>query len=147
MLIDAAAIARLVPHAGAMCLLAAVTRWDDARIDCAADSHREAANPLRRDGRLGILCGVEYAAQAMALHGALRARGDRARGDRARGGLLASLRNLAWHADRLDLLPGPLLVMAERLHGEADRVIYGFELRHGEDLLLEGRAAVVLAAS
>jgi len=141
-LIDHAAIARLVPHAGAMCLLAGVTRWDDAGIDCIAEGHRAATNPLRRDGRLGILCGVEYAAQAMALHGALRAPGDR-----PRGGFLASLRNVAWHTDRLDLLPGPLLVAAERLHGEADRVIYNFELRHGDHLLLEGRAAVVLAAA
>ena len=125
-----------------MCLLAGVTHWDHVRIDCLAESHRATTNPLRRDGCLGILCGVEYAAQAMALHGALRAESGQ-----ARGGFLASVRDLAWQIDRLDLLPGPLLVAAARLHGEADRVIYGFELRHGEDLLLEGRAAVVLAAA
>lgn len=138
---DHAAIARLIPHAGAMCLLGGVTHWDAQRIACIADSHRAEANPLRRDGRLGILCGVEYAAQAMALHGALCAGAGP-----SRGGMLAGLRNLAWHEDRLDLLPGLIGITAERLHGESDRMIYAFELRHGDRPLIEGRAVVVLAA-
>jgi len=140
MLIDRAGIARLIPHSGDMCLLDHVMHWDAARIDCVAESHRAATNPLRRNGRLGAVCGVEYAAQAMALHGALTA-GD----GPARAGLLASLRDLAWHIDRLDLLQGPLLVGAALLHGEAGRMIYRFELRHIERTILEGRAAVVLA--
>ncbi len=141
MLIDHAAIERLIPHAGAMCLLGGVMHWDPARIGCIADSHRAEANPLRRDGLLGILCGVEYAAQAMALHGALCSGGGP-----SRGGMLAGLRNLAWYEERLDLLSGAIEVTAERLHGEANRMIYAFELRHGDRLLLEGRAVVVLAA-
>ncbi|MEA2726194.1 MAG: hypothetical protein QOF70_669 [Acetobacteraceae bacterium] len=143
MLIDKSGIARLIPHAGAMCLLDGVLTRDAARIQCATATHRAADNPLRHDGRLGILCGVEYAAQAMALHGAL-ATGETGR---ARVGYLASLRALACHAERLDLLPGTLVVEAERLHAEADRVIYGFTLRHEGRTLLTGRAAVVLSAT
>ena len=143
MLIDTSGIARLIPHAGEMCLLDGVQSWDERRIQCATDSHRARGNPLRRNGRLGILCGVEYAAQAMALHGVLAADGSVAA--RARAGYLASLRALTCHDDRLDQLPGTLVVQAERLHGDADRAIYGFRLSHESRILLEGRAAVVLA--
>ena len=48
--------------------------WDATSITCL--SHRFSApdNPLRRaDGRLGTTCGIEVAAQAMALHGRLTA--------------------------------------------------------------------------
>ena len=72
-----------------MCLLEGVVSWDDGRIECVTATHRHAANPLRRDGRLGILCGVEYAAQAMALHAALTGGGATAA---PRRGYLASLR-------------------------------------------------------
>ena len=70
------AIAALLPHDGAMVLLDEATAWDEARIACSARSHRDRSNPLRREGKLSSLCGVEYAAQAMALHGKLRVAND-----------------------------------------------------------------------
>jgi predicted hotdog family 3-hydroxylacyl-ACP dehydratase len=140
-LIDKPGIARLIPHSGAMCLLDGVLCWDATRLCCTAVSHRSPDNPLRRNGRLGILCGIEYGAQAMALHGAL------AFGDAARSGYLASLRAVHCYIDRLDLLAGALHVEAERLHGEAERAIYRFRLSHEDRVLLDGRAAVVLAGA
>src|ERR1700688_1204625 len=62
-----------IPHHGRMCLLDEVIAWSDARVSCRSGTHREADNPLRADGKLGIACGIEYAAQAMAVHGALLA--------------------------------------------------------------------------
>ena len=64
-------IAALIPHAGAMCLLDAVLSWDRTSIACTASSHRAIDNPLAAEGRLDAVCGVEYAAQAMAVHGGL----------------------------------------------------------------------------
>jgi predicted hotdog family 3-hydroxylacyl-ACP dehydratase len=139
-LIDKSGIARLIPHSGAMCLLDGVLSWDDARICCVSGGHRSPDHPLRRNGQLGILCGVEYAAQAMAVHGAL------ASGSPSLSGYLASVRTVRCHADRLDLMPGDLHVEAERLHGEAGRAIYRFNLAHDDRVLLEGRTAVVLAS-
>jgi predicted hotdog family 3-hydroxylacyl-ACP dehydratase len=141
-LIDKQRIAQLIPHVGAMSLLDGVLHWDAARIRCAADSHLGLDNPLRRDGRLGILCGVEYAAQAIALHGALAGSHADDTG-RACVSYLASLRAVACHVDRLDLLPGTLIIEAERLHGDADGAIYAFALHHDDRALLEGRATVV----
>jgi predicted hotdog family 3-hydroxylacyl-ACP dehydratase len=138
-LIDKSAIARLIPHAGAMCLLDGVLSWDEARVCCTAGSHRSPDNPLRRNGQLGILCGVEYAAQTMALHGALLS------GNPSLSGYLASIRTVRCHADRLDLMQGDLRVEAEHLHGDAGRAIYRFRLCYADRVLLDGRAAVVLA--
>src|SRR5882762_5208513 len=60
-----------IPHHGRMCLLDEVIAWSEARVSCRSSTHRESDNPLRAHGRLGIACGIEYAAQAMAVHGAL----------------------------------------------------------------------------
>ena len=133
-------IETMIPHAGAMCLLDRVTEWDAVSIRCRAVSHLDPRNPLAVDGVLGAACGVEYAAQAMALHGGL----TRVAGERPRAGYLASLRALVLHVARLDDLEGDLVVEVERLAGEDTRVSYQFSLRHDGKILLSGRAAVIL---
>jgi predicted hotdog family 3-hydroxylacyl-ACP dehydratase len=135
-------IAALIPHAGAMCLLDAVLRWDDASISCRSGRHRDRDNPLRKNDRLAGVCGIEFAAQAMAVHGALA--GSVA--GRPRAGYLASIRDLVCRQERLDLLTDDLVIEAERLMGDDARVIYQFTLRSGDDEVLSGRAAVVLEA-
>jgi len=139
MLIDRTGIAKLIPHAQRMCLLDGVLSWDGVRLRCTTRTHLEADNPLRRNGRLGVLCGVEYAAQAMALHGALAAGAGW-----SRGGYLASVRALVCHVDRLDLTAGSLSVDVQRSHGDGERAIYSFAVNGDGRSLLTGRAAVVL---
>ena len=140
MLIDAEQIANLIPHAGRMCLLEGVMAWDAESIRCTAVSHTRADNPLRRRGRLSALCGIEYGAQAMALHGALTA----AEGQTQRAGLLASVRDLKCYASTLDAFDNPLLIDAQLLLSEANRVIYAFSVSCDGRPLLAGRNAVVL---
>ncbi len=136
-----AAIARLVPHGGAMCLLDRALSWDAESIACEADRHRDPDNPLRRDGRLPAICGVEYALQAMALHGALLAGGAA-----QPAGYLSSLRDvsLGGGAPRLDALAGPLGVRARALAAEAGGFIYRFEVEGEGRILLAGQAAIIL---
>jgi len=136
-------IAGLIPHAGSMCLLDGVIEWDRQRIRCMSRSHHAADNPLRMGAALPAVCGVEYAAQAMAVHGGLAGQV----GGRPRAGYLASLRDLACRRSRLDDLDGDLIVEAEHEAGDADRVIYRFTLWVGEIEVLSGRAAVVLDAT
>jgi predicted hotdog family 3-hydroxylacyl-ACP dehydratase len=141
-------IARRIPHQGTMCLLERVIDWDPAHIHCEAHSHTAADNPLRAYGRLGAACGVEYAAQAMAIHGALVA--EAASGSAAgtpRAGYLASMRNVVLAVDRLDTVTGPLDIRAERVTGDDNTVLYSFTVQAGERMLLSGRATVVLDAS
>ena len=136
--------AHLIPHAGAMCLLDEVLDWDDTRLHARSASHRSADNPLRADGVLHAVNLCEYAAQAMALHGALRARA--AGVTQARPGMLVALREVALNADRIDDLPGRLHVHVECLLALADSLQYAFRVEHHSDLLATGRAAVVLAS-
>jgi predicted hotdog family 3-hydroxylacyl-ACP dehydratase len=143
-------IARRIPHQGSMCLLERVTAWDAGQITCEASSHRAADNPLRAFGRLGASCGIEYAAQAMAVHGALIAEALlRADGviPQPQVGYLASVRSVTLHVEGLDDLSGPLTIHAERMSGDTGTILYSFSLHAGPALLVSGRAVVVLNAA
>lgn len=138
---DRAAIQALVPHAGTMCLWDAVLQWDATDIRLRAQGHRDPAHPLRSGGRLRAVHLCEYGAQAMAVHGGLRAQ---ASGGAARPGLLVALRAVVLHVDRIDDLPGPLECEARMLADGADSQQYAFRIEHAGRLLAEGRAAVML---
>ena len=137
---DHAWIAAHIPHQGAMCLLDRVLAWDAQRIVCSASSHCDANNPLRQFDRLGAACGIEYAAQAMAVHGALAA----PLGAPPRPGMLVSVRAVQLHATRIDDLVADLAVHAERISGDARMLLYQFSVHAADRLLLEGRASVLL---
>ncbi|MEO6274089.1 MAG: 3-hydroxylacyl-ACP dehydratase [Rhodoferax sp.] len=126
-----------------MCLLDRVNQWDATTIVCSASSHRALDNPLRAQGRLGAACGVEYAAQAMAVHGSLLAQADGA----PRVGYLASVRSVQLHVPRLDDMVGDLTITAERIAGDANNILYLFTVAADGQTLLTGRAAVVLDAT
>lgn len=125
-----------------MCLLDCVEEWNEQHARCRASSHRLADNPLRAHGRLAAACAIEYAAQAMAVHGSLLMPETAA----PRMGFLASVRGAALHADRLDTIAGDLIVEVERFGGDGNSVLYDFRVSGGDRLLAEGRAAVMLNA-
>jgi predicted hotdog family 3-hydroxylacyl-ACP dehydratase len=124
-----------------MNLLDTIVAWDENGLRARAESHRAADNPLRRGDTLPIASGIEYAAQAVAAHGALAS----AEG-RAGAGFLASARSVSFHAARLDDIAEPLQVDVETLGGGRGGMLYRFRLSGGERLLLEGRLAIVLDA-
>lgn len=136
--------AHLIPHAGAMCLLDEVVAWSATTIHARSDSHRRRDNPLRRDGQLRALLLCEYGAQAMAVHGALLARGSAVC---AAPGLLVSLRAVELALARIDDLPGPLDIHAERLAASERGCQCAFRIEHRGALLARGRAAVMLAVA
>lgn len=142
--LDRAWIESHIPHQGRMCLLDEVLSWDAVRITCRATSHRQTDNPLRAHGRLGAACGVEYAAQAMAVHGAIMAD---AAGKTAPAGLLTSVRNLVLRVSRLDDLDSDLMASAARLAGDEGSVLYEFIVSGGGRELLSGRASIVFGAA
>jgi predicted hotdog family 3-hydroxylacyl-ACP dehydratase len=146
--LDHAAIAALIPHQGPMCLLDRVVAWDATQIECVAVNHRDPRHPLRSASGLLASAAIEYAAQAMAVHGALYAA---AAGDRAAPGFLASARDVRLACQRLDDLPSAatdeLVVVAERQAADAARLLYSFVVRHDGRELASGRVAVVLDAA
>ncbi|MEJ5988636.1 hydroxymyristoyl-ACP dehydratase [Ramlibacter sp. PS3R-8] len=141
MTLDHGEIAGLIPHAGRMCLLARVDAWDAQQIRCTATSHTAADHPLRSASGLLACTAVEYAAQAAAVHGGLKAR---AAGRSASPGFLASARGVRLHRLRLDDLAGELAVDVEHVAGDDRQLLYAFTVRHAGQTVAEGRLAVVL---
>ena len=131
-----------LPHAGSMCLLEALETWDAETIVCRAVSHRDAGNPLRARNHLHAVNGVEYAAQAMALHGSLLAEPGR----KPAVGYLASVRDLVLHIDDLSAVNAPLRISARRLSGDSAGFVYDFEIHADDRLLLNGRVTALLRA-
>jgi predicted hotdog family 3-hydroxylacyl-ACP dehydratase len=148
MRLDHGWIAAHIPHQGLMCLLDEVIEWSADRIRCRSATHRRADNALRAHGRLGIACGIEYAAQAMAVHGALRAAAD-AQSSRAMPvsppGMLTSVRSLTMHVDSLDDVAGDLYASATYMNGDSSMVLYEFSVDDSSRTLLEGRATIAFA--
>lgn len=141
--LDHAGIAARVPHSGRMCLLHSVRRWSAERIECTARSHANLANPLRTPGGLLSTNAIEYAAQAMALHGTLCA----APGTPPTPGFLASVRAVTLHVQRLDDIAGDLNIDVSLLAGDTRQALYTFTLHDDAGrLLVDGRATVVLKA-
>lgn len=138
-------IAARIPHQGAMCLLDGVVHASAAQLLCRTQSHLNKPHPLvLHSDRLGAACAVEYASQAMALHGALRewaqgeaplfgavAVGQTAGADPMPGGRLVSVREVQMATAYLDApleLGGAaeLGVAVQLLAGDARQASYQF---------------------
>jgi predicted hotdog family 3-hydroxylacyl-ACP dehydratase len=135
-------LARLIPHQGRMCLLDGVIEYDDTSIVCISATHRSAENPLRSRGRLGAWCGLEYAAQAVAVHGGLLAASAA-----AQPGYLAGARDLRLAVERLDDIESDLILRAEQLFAGGQSLLYAFTVGADEKILLEGRLSVFFPAN
>lgn len=139
--LDRAGIKQCIPHSGAMCLLDRLESWDAEAIHCSTSTHTHPENPLRTTGGLLAPNAIEYAAQAMALHGGLLAE----EGTIPSAGFLASVRNVRLSIVRLDEVDGSLHVRARRLSGDRNQVLYEFAVTGGQgQTVAEGRAVVVL---
>jgi len=156
-LLDHAAIAARIPHAGRMCLLDRVIAWDEDGIVCESDGHRtdyrdrrrDGPHPLVRDGALPATAAIEYAAQAMALHGALI--GERAATaagaavDEPARGFLAGLRSVRLGCRWIPSSGPSLTIRARRFAGDSVQVLYDFDVEAAGPIAA-GRAVVILDA-
>ena len=142
-LINKAEIRTLIPHSGLMCLLDGVTQWNNESITCVSNTHRDSTNPLSRDGWLSAIHAFEYAAQAIAVHGGLRARSV---GLTAPPGYLAALRDADLQVMRLDDIASELKIWAHRLFGDTGNSVYECRVSAGDSLLADGRITIMLRA-
>lgn len=126
-----------------MCLIDAVLDWDAGRVRCLSSAHRSPTNPLRANDRLAAVCGIEFAAQAVAIHGALLA----PQPPGCRAGYLAGVRGVALNVARLDDVQEDLLATASRAGGDDSTLLYDFALAAGTRVLLSGRAIIVVSAA
>jgi predicted hotdog family 3-hydroxylacyl-ACP dehydratase len=128
-----------IPHQGTMCLLDEVLDWGATRAQSRSSTHRSPENPLRANGKLSAACGIEYAAQTMAVHGALVAS---AAGATPRLGLLASVRGVELNVVHLDDVEDDLVTVVDRIAGDDSTVLYEFSIAAGAIVLISGRAAI-----
>ena len=130
----------LIPHSFDMCLLDHVESWDNDNITCNSNSHLLKTNPLRRKKNLSSIHLLEYAAQAMAVHGGLH---DREQGKTMTEGYLAALRDVKMNLCNLDEIQVELQIKAKRILSQGGNMIYSFAVSSGDIELVSGRATVV----
>lgn len=136
-------IVSLLPHGEPMVLLAAIESWDAQTMCCSAQSHLAMDNPLRQDGILSVYAGVEYAAQAQALHARLTAR---AQDDTSpRKGFVAVASRLEAQVRDLDEIAAPLRIELVQLAVNAQSSLYQFSLIAAGRPLLQGELLAVRA--
>jgi predicted hotdog family 3-hydroxylacyl-ACP dehydratase len=116
--------------------------WDDLSITTKAISHREPSNPLRNSQGLGIVAGIEYAAQSIAVHGSLNAGSQK-----PRPGRLVSVRNIGAHVRWLHLLEDDLLINAQKVLGSDSGLVYDFQMTSSGKTVLTGRTSIALLAA
>lgn len=134
--LNAAQIAQRVPHQGRMCLLDAVIAYDGLHLTAQArlqlDSH-----PLLWDGRLSSSIVIEYAAQAMAVHGSLQ---ENSGG--VRQGMLAAVREVQFYSPYL-IDACVLDIQIEQLLADVQGLLYRFRVAYlAGGVIATGRAMV-----
>ena len=141
-MLDHEAICSLIPHAGTMCLLDSVVSWDENKITCLSESHLHSDNPLQNDNKLSAVMLIEYGAQAMAVHGGLKAKEQ---ATVLAGGYLAALRNIVLAETDISKIEGPLRIEAQQLIAQGGSMIYEFSvcIDANDDILASGRATVI----
>lgn len=130
-------IARLLPHSGKMCLLQQVIQTDEQSLTALASSHLEKDNPLRIDGKISSINGIEYAAQAMAVHGSLRC-------GTIASGYIATVRNIQLHRPYLPEATAPLQIKVQQLMSNDNGFTYEFSLSSQQQAVISGKITVFL---
>jgi len=130
----------LIPHSFDMCLLERIEFWDKDKIVCYSNSHFLENNPLRSEKKLSSINVLEYAAQAMAVHGGLH---NREHGLQMTEGYLAALRDIKLNLCELDKLKTELRIEAKKILSQGGNMIYAFTVSTAEIELASGRATVI----
>lgn len=130
-------IENLIPHKGLMCLIDRIESWNESEIVCVATSHLSTDNPLRNEGRLHIVHGLEYAGQAMAIHGSLVNEMP------STPGLIAGSRNLKFFAFHLDAIEEPLRIFARSLGKAPNGLVYSFSVSVTQSVLISGQCSII----
>ncbi len=138
-------LCRLIPHHGSMCLLKKVDFFDDENITRLADSHRLDDNPLRDDLGLSSINGIEYGAQAIAIHAALTRQQDESSSE-AQSGYLVQVKNVSFTPCDLSLKLEYLKIEATQVLMTERNLIYSFAVSHEGERLVEGRITIFMSA-
>lgn len=142
-MLDVSELYRALPHDGNMCLLDSVLRWDTESIVCAASGHRDPRNPLHIGNSLPVLCGLEYAAQALALHGVLIIGKQPADALINEQIFVVSVKGVTCYADRLDAAVSDLEITGALVFNQQAAAVYDFAVNADGDVLIDGQLGLM----
>lgn len=137
------AIEHLLSHTGSMSLLNEILSADKDSLTATAISHLESNNPLRAEGSLSTVNGIEYAAQAMAVHGALLAQHSGAEYSTQKG-YIATVRNIEINKPFFPETEGVLLIQVRLLMSNDNGFTYEFHINYKQDEFISGKITVFL---
>ncbi len=140
-MIEGAALSRLIPHAGEMCLLETVEAWTEEWIRCRTACHRWPQHPLRRNGRLEAVHALEIGGQAVAIHGSLAS--SRQEKDPQAPKYLGGIRDLTLIPDPLESIPDDLVVTATCLGSQGESGVYRLGVSGGGRDILSAQITVM----
>ncbi len=132
-------IRKLIRHSGKMCLLNCVVAYDNEHIICSSTSHEDKDNPLRTSDGLSAIHGIEYGAQAIALHGRLM-------NSLGRVGYLVAVRDFETDVEWLHDLFGPIQVTATAAMQNESGATYRFSIEARDRMLVSGRLTIAFVA-
>lgn len=132
-------IEHYLPHAGNMSLLHTVSYADATQLKASAISHLDRDNPLRINNKLASVNGIEYAAQAMAIHGFLLS--EQAE---AQKGYIATVRNIEIKTPFFPETEPLIDIEVQQLMSDSHGFTYQFHLSSGKKTLISGRITVFL---
>ncbi len=140
--LDKIAIAERIPHAGEMVLLDSCVSSNSSSLTCTTSSHTDKTNPLRTEKGLLASCGIEYAAQAVALHLALL------NNNKSGQGLLVGCKNVVCKVRYLDLIDSEMSIKVKHIAGSEllGMLQYSFLLTatSDEQELLTGELSILI---
>lgn len=142
-MLDTAELYHSLPHGDDMRLLDRVVHFDADSIRCMANSHRDRENPMRIDNSLPILCGLEYAAQALALHGVLVASRSPDIVLNRDQIFIVMVKGVSCRVDRLDVYDAELQVNGRIVFRQNAAAVYDFSLEADGDILIEGQVGLM----
>ena len=135
---------KMIPTKGSMCLVDEVVYWNDKTIHAKTSAHLNPHNPLRIQGKLYTVTGIEYAAQTTAVHHALADYKENY-GEQAQRGFLASIHQVSWQQEFVsDEIP-VLDIYCDRLMQDNNGLMYAFSIKDPQaQILLSGRLLVMI---
>jgi len=136
-------IEQRLPHAGKMSLLDKVTYADRLTLSASAVSHLSSDNPLRFNHKLSSINGIEYAAQAMAIHGFLLSELKQTEAS-TKTGYIATIRNIDIFTPFFPETESVIKIEVKQLMSDTNGFTYQFHISDGKKTLISGKITVFL---
>jgi len=136
-------IEQRLPHAGKMSLLDKVTHADRLTLSASAVSHLSSNNPLRLNHKLSSINGIEYAAQAMAIHGFLLSELKQTEAS-TQTRYIATIRNIDIFTPFFPETESVIKIEVEQLMSDTNGFTYQFHISDGKKALISGKITIFL---